>query len=150
MTRCEEMVAWGREHRGDYFGLLFYPELIRTALAAGRRDLASAVVGDTKTVWLRHKLAVQTTEMALSEHDGDLDAALAGYLKVAESWREYGHVLEHAQALLGAGRCQLGLGRPAEAQESLKEAAGAFAALSARPYVEETEALLGGTTALGS
>jgi len=150
MTRYEEMVAWSREHRGEYFSLLFYPEAVRTAVAAGRPDLGTTVLEDTETVWLRHQLAIRTARTVLSEHKGDLDRALAGYVEMAEGWRTYGHVVEQAQALLGAGRCLLGLRRRVEAEERLKQAAAAFAALSAQPFVDEVHALLGGTTAVGA
>ena len=53
----------------------------------------------------------------------------------------YGHVLEHGQALLSAGRCQLRLGRP-QAAPLLEEARTVLASLGARPLLAEADAWL--------
>jgi hypothetical protein len=63
------------------------------------------------------------------------------YAQVAERWARYGHALEHGQALLSAGRCQLRLGQP-QARSLLTEARTVLASLGARPLLAEADAWL--------
>jgi len=56
-------------------------------------------------------------------------------------------VLERALALLGLGRCRLGLGRAGEAAEPLGQARELLIALGARPAVAEANELLEQATA---
>jgi hypothetical protein len=55
---------------------------------------------------------------------------------------------ERAHALLGHGRCLLGLGRPAEAREALRAAREIFASLGATPALTETDKCPARATAL--
>jgi len=59
------------------------------------------------------------------------------YQQVAKAWSRYGHRLEEAQALLGAGRCQARLEQPAEAL--LVKARDILIELRAQPLLDETE-----------
>jgi hypothetical protein len=70
-----------------------------------------------------------------------------GYDEAAARWADYGHRLERARALLGAGRCLLTLGRP-EGRLRLQDAHTALMALNAQPLLAEADAALGNTTAL--
>ena len=82
----------------------------------------------------------------------DVNTMLDAYA-ARELWRplgEFGVVPEHAFALLGHGRCLVGLGRPGEAAPVLQQARGLFHALGATPGIAETDALLETTTALSS
>ena len=56
-----------------------------------------------------------------------------------ELWGPFGYPLEHAQALLGEGRCRALLGRPAEALDALNGARTILARLGAIPLLDETE-----------
>jgi hypothetical protein len=50
-------------------------------------------------------------------------------------------VLEHGQVLLGLGRCQVGLGRPA-ARDRLMQASAIFGRLAARPLLAAADGWL--------
>jgi hypothetical protein len=63
------------------------------------------------------------------------------YDEVARRWAEYGHVLEHGQALFGLGRNMLRVGEQDAAGE-LDNAHAVFARLSARPLMAEVDAWL--------
>jgi hypothetical protein len=69
------------------------------------------------------------------------------YDEAAACWAGYGHQLERAQALLGAGRCLLTLGRP-EGRLRLQDASAVLAALNAQPLLAEADAALSNTAAL--
>jgi hypothetical protein len=62
----------------------------------------------------------------------------------------FGVVPEQAFALLGQGRCLLGLSRPNEAAPILQHARKIFERLQAAPALAETDALLAQATALSS
>ena len=66
---------------------------------------------------------------------------LAGFTarsdQASAGWRRFGVVLEHAQALLGLGRCATRLGRPS-ARDPLDEAAELFGQLRAPGLLAET------------
>jgi hypothetical protein len=90
----------------------------------------------------RQRHSVVTARAILAEAEGTPDRAAALYDDVAAAWAEYGHVLEHAQALLGLGRCRLGLGR-ADGSTPLTAAREIFAQLGAHSLAAEADALLG-------
>jgi len=64
------------------------------------------------------------------------------YADAATRWQAFGHVPEHAYALLGQGRCLRALGVPG-AEHPLTEARDLFASMRYQPALAETEALLG-------
>ena len=51
-----------------------------------------------------HEHALRTAQAALTEAGGDQPAAAVMYAAAAESWRQFGHMTEEAEALLGQGR----------------------------------------------
>src|SRR5207253_1388059 len=61
----------------------------------------------------------------------------------AAAWARWGHVLEGAYALFGAGRCLAGLGRLKEARARFEAAAAAFARLGAEPALAEVRSAMG-------
>ena len=79
---------------------------------------------------------------SLTEAHGHLQAAAEGYADAADRWERFGMVPEHAFALLGHGRCLLGLSRPTEAAPVLGHARAIFERLGATPALAETDALL--------
>ena len=79
-----------------------------------------------------------------------LQAAADAYADAAERWERFGVVPEQAFALLGQGRCLVGLSRPTEAAPVLQQAREIFERLQAAPALAETDALLQQATALSS
>jgi hypothetical protein len=92
--------------------------------------------------------ALVTTGAVLGELAGDLATATAAYADAATRWAAFGIPYERALALLGAGRCLIGLGRSGEAQPGLRDARELFARLGATPALVETDALLEQTASL--
>lgn len=81
---------------------------------------------------------------------GDLQAAADTYAGAADRWERFGIVPEHAFALLGQGRCLVGLSRPTDASPVLQHAREIFERLGAAPALAETDALLQQAIALSS
>jgi class 3 adenylate cyclase/tetratricopeptide (TPR) repeat protein len=118
------------------------PDVVRVCVAAGATELAESLLDGTNVTATRQLNAVHGARAALVEGQGHLEQALRLYEGAAERWAEFGSVLEHAQALLGAGRCLVMLQDPERAEASLKKARTMFEALGARPGVAETDSLL--------
>jgi len=83
---------------------------------------------------------VLTAKAVLAESAGDLAEAADLYQQAAKAWSRYGHRLEEAQALLGAGRCQAQLEQPAE--PLLVKARDILIELRAQPLLDATETQL--------
>lgn len=135
---------------GTFDAALFLPEALRACASAGEFDLGDRLLGAVRVHTPRYQLCLLTGRSVLAEARGDLDEASRLYREAAERWKEYGHVPEHAQALLGLGRCLVQLGAPTDASAPLREARGVFTQLQARPLLEETDAWLARATALSS
>jgi class 3 adenylate cyclase/tetratricopeptide (TPR) repeat protein len=127
---------------GWYWGWWFLADLVRICVAAGELDRAAALAGDAQPALLRHRLSVLTVGAVLAEARGEAHQAAALYAKAAHGWQAYGHVLEHAQALLGLGRCRLALAGPGT-EQALTEARQLFVRLQATPLLAETDHWLG-------
>ena len=125
---------------GNYPAVL--PTMVRTALGIGDRDLAERLVAgfDPPHPYAEHALVAANA--ALTEARGDLQAAAVAYADAAERWEQFGVVPEQAFALLGQGRCLLGLARPTEAAPVLQHAREIFERLKAAPALADTDALL--------
>ena len=93
--------------------------------------------------------AVVAANAALTEARGDLQAAADAYADAADRWERFGVVPEQGFALLGQGRCLLGLARPTEAAPVLQHAREIFERLQAAPALAETDALLAAAADLG-
>jgi tetratricopeptide (TPR) repeat protein len=128
----------------------FLPPMVRTALGMGQIELTEQLVSglDVRYPYAEHALVAANA--ALTEANGDLSAAADGYAEAADRWERFGIVLEEAFALLGQGRCLLGLSRATEAAHILQHAREIFDWLQAAPAVAETDALLQQATALSS
>jgi hypothetical protein len=97
----------------------------------------------------RNRHGVLTARAVLAEADGALEEAALRHDEAAARWAGYGHRLEQASALLGAGRCLLALGRP-QGRRRFKDAQAILAALHAEPLLGEIAAALGEATTLRS
>jgi class 3 adenylate cyclase/tetratricopeptide (TPR) repeat protein len=119
----------------------------RVAVSAGEVNLAKRLIEGADTSVRRDQLSVLAARALVGEAEGRLDEAERLYREADRGWGEFGHILERGLASLGLGRCLLGLDRRPEAEGALKEAREVFLGLGAGPLAEETDALLGGTTA---
>ena len=122
------------------------PELVRTALAVGDRQLASSlVVGfEPRTPLAAHALTACRAQLA--EAAGDHSQAAVSYAEAAERWGDFGNVHERAYALLGQARCMLALGH-AGADVPLADARALFESMGYKPALDESDALLRRTAA---
>ncbi len=124
--------------------VVYLPEAVCTALAAGDERLAARLAGgvDSALPMQRHVLA--TTQGLLAERRGEYETAAAVFADAAAGWHGFEIPYAEAQALLGQGRCLLALDRAPEAAPALAAACEIFARLGAMPALAETEALLAG------
>jgi tetratricopeptide (TPR) repeat protein len=136
--------------REDLYYPPLLPAMVRAALRIGELELAERLVADyePRTPYAEH--AFVAANASLAEAGGDLQAAADAYAEAADRWDRFGVVPEQAFALLGQGRCLLGLSRPTEAAPVLQHASEIFERLRAVPSLAETDALLQRTTAFSS
>ena len=122
----------------------------RAALQIGRPELALGLLNhvDVRTPYAQHALV--SVHAALAEADGEIETALTGYEDASGRWERFGVVPEQGFALLGQGRCLLGLVRPIDAVPVLQRAREIFERLGAAPALAETDALLQQATPLRS
>ena len=120
--------------------------ILRTALAAGDPALAKRLADGLEPRYPLDEHALCAACAQLAEHAGDHAEAATLYADAAARWNQFGNLPERAHALLGQGRCLRALGRP-RAEQPLREARDLFAAMSYKPALAETEALLEQTTA---
>ena len=123
----------GRWYLGQYVA-----ELVRVCLALGDRGTAEALAAQAHDGVARNRHGLLTARAALAEADGALDQAARRYDEAAARWADYGHQLERARALLGAGRCLLTLGQPA-GRHRLRDAHAVLTALNAGPLLAELQ-----------
>jgi tetratricopeptide (TPR) repeat protein len=117
------------------------PRMVRTALAAQDPDLADRLSEGIEAAYPLHEHALRAAHATRAESAGEHAEAAALYREAAERWREFGNLPEHAQALLGQGRCLLALGR-AGAEQPLRQARELFVSMGCTPAIAETEAVL--------
>jgi class 3 adenylate cyclase len=118
------------------------PSLVRTALAIDDRDAAERLASMLEPTYPYAQHSHVAVLAALEEAAGNLEAASDGYSDAAARWEGFGVVPEQAFALLGQGRCLLGVFRPVEAVEVLRRARDIFDRLGAVPERTEIDALL--------
>jgi ATP/maltotriose-dependent transcriptional regulator MalT len=126
------------------------PAMVRTALALGKTALAERLVSGLQPRYPYAEHALAAANAARTEARGDLQTAAAAYADAAVRWDRFGVIPEQAFALLGQGRCLLGLSRPTEAVSVLRQAREIFGRLKAAPALADTDVLLLKATALGS
>lgn len=119
------------------------PDGCRISVASGALRLAERLLEGSAELAPRNRNTILTARAVLAEARGEVEQAADLYAEAAQRWTEYGHVLEHGLAHLGAGRCLGVLGRREEAIPHLTEARAIFARLDARPLVAEVDSELG-------
>jgi hypothetical protein len=118
----------------------YLPEIVRTALAAGARELAGWLAEiEPKTPYAEH--ASVDGRARLAEADGAYGVAAELFADAAARWERFGVITEQAHALLGLGRSRRAAGLP-EWEPPLRAARDMYERLAALPFVEETDALL--------
>jgi tetratricopeptide (TPR) repeat protein len=123
-------------------------EAVRAALAVGGPDLAAGLAGAVEP---RHPLqqhAAATARALLAEQRGQHAEAAGLFADAAARWERFEVPWEHAQALLGQGRCLLALRKPAGARQLLTVAREIFASLGAKPILADVCQLLAQATTL--
>jgi class 3 adenylate cyclase/tetratricopeptide (TPR) repeat protein len=120
-------------------------DLVRVCVAIGQRTTAEALAAQAHDGVARNRHGLLTAGAALAEADRALEEAALRYDEAAARWAGYGHQLEQALALLGAGRCLHALGRP-DGRRRFKDAQTILAALNAEPLLAEIDAALSDTT----
>jgi len=144
-----ELEATPGAREAQYYAALL-SALVRSALALGHRELAECFADgvEPRSPYAEHALVAASA--ALAEARGDLQAAADAYADAADRWQRFGVVPEQAFALLGQGRCLVGLARPTEAAPVLRQAREIFDTLQAAPALAESGALLQQATALSA
>jgi hypothetical protein len=122
-------------------------DIVRLAASAGDLDLARRLLEANPGLPGRPEHIVVTGRALLDEAVGRTDEAMQGFRDAAERWAGYGHVIEQGRALMGVGRCLIGLGHQPEAIGPLREARELFATPGATVLVAEVDDLLAATTA---
>lgn len=133
VERSADVSAWYLEH--------FLADLVRLCLGTANVAAAERIVERADAFTLRHRLALATARAALQEARNE-PGAHAAYLEAAAGWASYGHALERARALLGAGRCLADSGADADARPPLTQARDAFAELGAVSLAADAGSLL--------
>jgi hypothetical protein len=128
----------------------YLPEFVAIAMAAGRPELAAALLESDYHSTGRTAHSVIAARAVLAEGTGDFEAALTLHEEAAARWAEHGFVLGRAQSLLGLGRCVLALGRPHEAVAPLQTARTLFQELGAEPSVRAVDDVLGRATSMSA
>jgi class 3 adenylate cyclase/tetratricopeptide (TPR) repeat protein len=126
------------------------PQLVSIALAAGATDTAHRFLDGDHLDAGRPAHAVVTARALVAEFNDKSAEALELYDDAAARWSEYGSVLERADALAGAGRSLLALGRPHEATARLQEARTLYQDLGAAPSVGRVDDALARATSVSA
>jgi tetratricopeptide (TPR) repeat protein len=133
-------------HTLDYLRSL--PDLVRVAIAVGEADLGARLADGLEPVYQLDQHVIVTARALLAEQHGKHAEAASLFADAADRWKRFEVPWEQAQALLGQGRCLLGLARSTEAKEPLRAARDIFASLGANPVLTDANRLLAQATAL--
>jgi tetratricopeptide (TPR) repeat protein len=136
-----ELADWPRPQ--GYFGdEENIPGLMRCALRLGEADLAEQLARGLQPGLPLVDHVIVTAQALLAWANGEHEAAAAGFADAVIRWQDFGMPYEKAQALLGQGRCLLGLGKVPEAAAVLERAREIFSRLGAKPALAETNELM--------
>ena len=138
----------GARDNSSYPALL--PVMVRTALGLGETVLAERFLSHYEARYPYAEHAIVVADAAITEARGDLQSAANAFADAADRWDRFGVVPERAFALLGQGRCLLGLSQATQAVPVLQHAREIFDRLGAIPALAETDVLLQQATALSS
>ena len=130
----------GRWYLGQHLA-----DLLRVCVAVGQPATAEALCAQANHGVARNQHGLLSARAALAEAGGALEEAALRYDEAAARWDAYGHQLEHARALLGAGRCLLTLDRP-EGRHRFKDAQAILSTLKTEPLLDEIDTALGNPT----
>ncbi|MFL6252687.1 MAG: ATP-binding protein [Actinomycetes bacterium] len=128
--------AGGRRFLGQHVA-----DMVRVA-AAPAPALARDLIAAAQPSATRYRLSATTAQAVLAESAGELERAAELFSEAAEGWGSYRQALEHALALLGQGRCLVGMGGN-DGEHVLRAAHERLKALGARPSAAEAATLLG-------
>jgi len=126
------------------------PELVSIALITGASDTAQRFLDANYFDTGRPAHAVVATRAVVAEINDKPAEAVELYEDAAARWSEYGSVPERANALFGAGRSLLALGRPHEATTRLQEARTLYQDLAAAPSVGRVDDALARATSVSA
>ena len=134
----EVSLAWYREN--------FLADLVRVCVASDALPLARRLVERSRPTARRHHLSMLSASAAIAEASGDVAEAAGRYEQAVEGWRNYGHQVETALALLGAGRCldRLADARSADLRARAAQILGALGADPSMPLIETSPNESGG------
>ena len=113
----------------------------RVAIAIGDVDLADALLAGLDGTSRAAVLGRRWSTAMIAEARGEHERATPDYLAAAAEWKALDAPFECASAYLGAARCLVALGRPAEAGAPLADARSAFERLGAAPSLALVDAL---------
>jgi class 3 adenylate cyclase/tetratricopeptide (TPR) repeat protein len=126
------------------------PSAVRVSVAIGEPAIAERLLTGYEARWPYAQHALVAANAILAEARGDTEVARAAYADAAARWERFGVVLEQGFALLGEGRCLIGLSQPTEAARTLQDARVIFERLQAAPTVAEVNVLLRQVTGAGA
>jgi tetratricopeptide (TPR) repeat protein len=120
----------------------YLPEAIRTLIACEAIAKAEELLQGLQPKSNRGLHGLCSARALLAEKRGQLEEALLLFQEAVDRWRDFGHVCEEAQALLGAGRCLAALSQAGEALDILRRVRAVFVSLDAEPLLQETNSHL--------
>jgi class 3 adenylate cyclase/tetratricopeptide (TPR) repeat protein len=129
------------DEENDFSFLL--PSLVRSALEAGRPELAAQLAAKGRLQLRNGENAQVTVDALLAEARGEFDVAELKFADARQRWQEFDDQLEEAYATMGQGRTQLAMGDE-RADSTLGNARALFSAMGALPLVAECDHLLAG------
>ena len=136
----QEFAAVTADH--PLWRLVDLPRAVWVFLDAGDRGAAMKLLEGQEPATLRERCSLVTARASLAETGDDPKSALELYGEAEALWEECGHVVYRSEAVLGAGRSLLAMGRSNEAVRKLLEAREVFAGLGARPLAGDADRLL--------
>ena len=122
--------------------MIYLPEAVRTAVAAGDDALAARLVEGIEALLPIQRHVLASTRALLAEKRCEYSEAAESYAAAASGWREFDVPYEEAHARLGLARCLAALSDESQAAGSAAQALEIFARLGAWPAVAETQELL--------
>jgi len=125
--------------------VVYLPEAVRTAVAAGDDALAARLVEGVDALLPVQRHVLASTHGLLAERRGEHLAAVESYAAAASGWQEFDVPYEEACARLGLARCLAAMGDERQAAGPAAAAREIFSRLGAWPAVAETQELLAHT-----
>ena len=135
------LVALQQADGGSVYRGFEIRDAVVAALAIGDLDLARRIVEGSADP---RPLAAENRRLAralVAEAEENLESAAEGF-KAAAGPLEALSLPEHTQALLGYGRVLMKLGRPAQAEATLRQARDLAQRMGAAPWLAEADGLL--------